>query len=134
MLPLDKRMVLNIERATPTVPVSPTSFVTLSGFIAYTAAVADPMHAGKSTLTSFNRPAHLGTPNMSVLKTDMPTSASLFVIEAKLHDISDHIPQAISEIYACGRHLEQADPTSLNAHTNVLYQKRGCSWCSDERS
>ena len=43
---------------------------------------------------------------MLVLKTDMPTSASLFVVGVKLHYISDYMPQAASEIYVCGRYLE----------------------------
>ncbi|KAF8694388.1 hypothetical protein AX14_002055 [Amanita brunnescens Koide BX004] len=46
-------------------------------------------------------------PNMLVLKTDMPTSASLLVVEVKLHYISDYMPQAASEIHACGRYLKK---------------------------
>jgi hypothetical protein len=32
--------------------------------------------------------------------------SGFFVVEAKLNQIWEHIPQAVGEIYACGRVLE----------------------------
>jgi hypothetical protein len=39
------------------------------------------------------------------MKNDLPSG--FFVVEAKLLvNISDHVPQAVSEIYTCGRFLQ----------------------------
>ncbi|KIJ51002.1 hypothetical protein M422DRAFT_204014 [Sphaerobolus stellatus SS14] len=99
MLPEAKRMVLNMEHAVPATTISPSSLRTLSGFVDYTAVVAS-----ERTADFF-----LTTPHLHILRT--PTQHSMpsgfFVTEAKLHNPSEHIPQAVSEMYACGKLLQK---------------------------
>jgi len=58
MLPPNKRMVLNMEHVVPATTINPSSLSTLSGFVDYTAVVANQRAAGKSASTYLNRPAH----------------------------------------------------------------------------
>jgi len=37
----------------------------------------------------------------------MGDSTGFFVVEAKLHDPADHIPQAVAELFACAKHLDK---------------------------
>jgi len=48
MLPLDKRMVLNMEHNVPSTTISPSSFSTLSKVVDYTAVVLSQRIACKS--------------------------------------------------------------------------------------
>jgi len=95
MLPPNKRMVLNMEHAVPSTTISPSSLSTLSGFVDYTAVVAS-----QRTAAGF-----LASPHLYVLKLHMPTG--FMVIEAKLFNPSDHVPQAVCEMYACGKLLQK---------------------------
>ncbi|KAF8237674.1 hypothetical protein L208DRAFT_1421509 [Tricholoma matsutake] len=95
MLPPNQRMVLSMEHAVPATTISPSSLSTLSGFVDYTAVVAS-QRAAANFLTS---------PHLYVLKSQMPSS--FFVVEAKLFNPSDHVPQAVCEMYACGKLLQK---------------------------
>jgi hypothetical protein len=109
MLPPNKRMVLKIEHVVPATTISPSSLSTLSGFVDYTAVVASQRHAGKSTHLSeppsplFPLAIFLKYPHFHILKMYMPSG--FFVIEAKLFNPKDHVPQAVCEMCACGRLL-----------------------------
>ena len=98
MLPPNQRMVLNVEHAVPATTISPSNLSTLSGFVDYTAVAASQRAAGKSTSTHLNHPHRpppanfLTSPQLYVLKSQMPSS--FFVVEAKLLNPSDHVPQA----------------------------------------
>ena len=111
MLPPDKRMVLNMEHAVPATTIRPSSLSTLSGFVYYTAVVGSQRVAGKSVPDSSQPPssllspaAYLTTPHLHILKTLMPSS--FVVIEAKLFNPSDHVPQAVCDMYARGKLLQ----------------------------
>lgn len=49
MLPPDQQMILNLEHTIPATSASPSSQLSLSGYIDYTAVVANLRDAGKST-------------------------------------------------------------------------------------
>ena len=111
MLPPNQRMALNVEHAVPATTISPSNLSTLSGFVDYTAIVASQRAAGKFASTHLYHPPHrpppaifLKSPHLHVLKSQMPSG--FFVVEAKLFDPSDHVPQAVCEIYACGKLLQ----------------------------
>ncbi|KAF8332431.1 hypothetical protein F5887DRAFT_996797 [Amanita rubescens] len=95
MLSPNKRMVLNMEHVVPATTISPSSLSTLSGFVDYTAIVASQRVAA----------ILLRSPQLHVLRSYMPSG--FFVIEAKLSDPSDHVPQAVCEMYACGKLLQK---------------------------
>jgi len=87
-------MVVNMEHAVPATTVSPSSLSTLSGFIDYSAVVTSQRTAA----------ILLTTPQLHALKTLKPYS--FFIVEAKLFNPSDHVPQAVSEMYASGKFLQ----------------------------
>ncbi|KAF8067907.1 hypothetical protein FPV67DRAFT_1416207 [Lyophyllum atratum] len=96
MLPEDKRMVLNMSSH------HSSNLATISSRVDYTAFVGS-----KNVAEVF-----LERPHLHILKTYMKKDvpSGFFVVEAKvgvklLVDISDHVPQAVSELYACGRFL-----------------------------
>jgi hypothetical protein len=90
-------MVLNMEHDIPvtTTSTSPSSVSTLSGTIDYTALVASQDDANM----------FMRFPIFKILKSHIPSS--FFVTEAKVLDLSAHVPQAIAEMYACGKHLQK---------------------------
>ncbi|KAF8075258.1 hypothetical protein FPV67DRAFT_1476688 [Lyophyllum atratum] len=103
MLPKDKRMVLNMEHHVPSTKVDLSSETSrsLSGYIDYTAVVAEANASSAGLLDS---------PYLSVLKRYMQTrstSTGFFVLEAKFTNIAQHVPQAICEMYACGKYLQK---------------------------
>ncbi|KAG1853915.1 hypothetical protein DFJ58DRAFT_883197 [Suillus subalutaceus] len=91
MLPSNKRMVLSTDHVVPFTNISSTSLRKLYGIIDYIA-----------TVPIFDLMANISFHDMKVNKP-----SSFFVIEAKLSDPSNHIAQAVSEIYACGKFLQQ---------------------------
>ncbi|KAH7910224.1 hypothetical protein BJ138DRAFT_1009256 [Hygrophoropsis aurantiaca] len=95
MLPPNKRMVLNMEHVVQATTASPSSLSSLSGFVDYTAVVASQCDAA----------IFMKTPQLHVLKRYMPSG--FFVVEAQVFNISDHVPQAVCEMYACGTLLEK---------------------------
>ncbi|KAI0248035.1 hypothetical protein BJV78DRAFT_849657 [Lactifluus subvellereus] len=95
MLPPNQRMVLNMEHVVPATTISPSSLSTLSGFVDYTAIVASQRAAD----------FFLAYPHIHVLKMYMPSI--FFVIEAKLLNPWEHVPQAVCEMYACGKLLHK---------------------------
>jgi hypothetical protein len=54
MLPQNQSMVLGMEQIVPAMLLSPSRFSDLSGFVDYSAIVADPQTAGKSVSTYLN--------------------------------------------------------------------------------
>jgi len=97
MLPSDKHMVLSLEQVVPQITVRPSSSTTLSGFIDYTAVTANEKLAK----------IFLSDPILAKFRTTLPTS--FFVAEAKVRSLqlTGHLPQAISEIYACAKSLKK---------------------------
>ncbi|KAI9509432.1 hypothetical protein F5148DRAFT_1187990 [Russula earlei] len=95
MLSPTKRMVLNMEHVVPATTISPSSLSTLSGFVDYTAIVGSQRIAA----------ILLRSPQLHILRSHMPSG--FFVIEAKLSDPSDYVPQAVCEMYACGKLLQK---------------------------
>ncbi|KAG1727127.1 hypothetical protein EDB19DRAFT_1750969 [Suillus lakei] len=95
MIPPDKSMVLNMEHIVPATTISPSSLQTLSGFIDYTAVVVDKRRVEFL----------LDTSQLGSLGRIMPSS--FFVMEAKLSDPSEHVAQAVYEMYACGKFLQK---------------------------
>lgn len=96
MLPSNKAMILNMEHVVPATTISPWSLRTIGGFIDYTAIVADECDA----------PLFLTSPRLEYLRT-LPMPSGFFVKEAKIYNISDHIAQAVCEMYACGKYLQK---------------------------
>ena len=104
-------MVLNMEHLVSPTAISPSSLLTLSGIVDYTAIIVRQEVAGKSALTYLNLPISLfppagllGSPSLHHLIAYMPSG--FLIIEAKLSDPSSYVPQAVCEIYACGRFLQ----------------------------
>ena len=113
MLPSDKHMVLNLEQVVPQITARPSSSTTLSGFIDYTAVTANEKLASNLILfTGIYRLTHcsleifLSDPILAKFRTMLPTG--FFVAEAKVRSLqlTGHLPQAISEIYACAKSLK----------------------------
>ena len=117
MLAADKRMVVNMEHAVPATTVSPSSLSTLSGFIVYSAVVTSQCTPGNSASTIaialllFPLAILLTIPQLHALKTLQPYS--FFIVEAKLFNPSDHVPQAVSEMYASGKFLQYVNPVNF---------------------
>ncbi|KIL59052.1 hypothetical protein M378DRAFT_180985 [Amanita muscaria Koide BX008] len=96
MLSSDKRMVLTMEYAVPSVNIGPSNR-NISGLIDYAAIVAN-----KKDARIFRQDSRLLT-----IKRNMGDSTGLFVVQAKLHDPANHIPQAVAEFFACAKHLDK---------------------------
>ncbi|KAK2463859.1 hypothetical protein APHAL10511_004164 [Amanita phalloides] len=79
MLSSDKCMVLTMEYAVPSVNI-----------------------ANKKNARIFRQDLRLLT-----IKRNMGDSTGLFVVEAKLHDPANHIPQAVAGLFACAKHLNK---------------------------
>ena len=108
MLPLDKHMVLNLEHNVPSTTITPSSLTTLSGFIDYTTVVSSQHTAGKSA-HSYQLSSLLFCPGVynSSLKLHKDFLASgFFITEAKLFNPTTYVPQAVVEMYACGKVLQ----------------------------
>jgi hypothetical protein len=58
MLSPNEGMVLNMEHVVPATTIDPSSLATLSGFVDYTAMVANEDFTGKSALAYLDRQAH----------------------------------------------------------------------------
>lgn len=97
MLPSNKHMVLNLEQVVPQITACPSSSTTLSGFINYTAVTANEKLAK----------IFLSDPILAKFRTTLPTG--FFVAEAKVRSLqlTGHLPQTISEIYACAKSLKK---------------------------
>ncbi|KAG2089837.1 uncharacterized protein F5147DRAFT_787475 [Suillus discolor] len=93
MLPSNTRMVLNMKQDVPATIVSLSSLSTL--FIDYTAIVAS------------QRDANFYVKSMSPYEMKMSMPRSFFVIDAKLCNPSDDVPQAVCKMFAYGKFLEQ---------------------------
>ena len=76
-------MVLNIERIVPTMAISPSSILTLSGIVNYTVVAANQDTAGNYAFIYPICPPHY--------LLSYPT---------------DRIPQAVRQMYACGKLLQ----------------------------
>jgi len=96
MLSSDKRMVLTMEYAVPSVNIG-SSNINLSGLVDYAAIVAN-----KKDANTFRE-----DPRLLTIKRNMGDSTGLFVVEAKLHDLADHVPQAVAKLFACAKHLDK---------------------------
>jgi hypothetical protein len=96
MLSSDKHMVLTMEYAVPSVNIGPSN-INISGLIDYAAIVAN-----KKNARIFRQDSRLLT-----IKRNMGDSTGLFVVEAKLHDPANHIPQAVVAFFACAKHLDK---------------------------
>lgn len=112
MLSSDKRMVLTMEYAVPSVNIGPSN-INISGLIDYAAIVANKKNASKSTVefsqyptSSFSLGIFRQDSRLLTIKRNMGDSTGLFVVEAKLHDPANHIPQAVAEFFACAKHLK----------------------------
>ena len=79
----NRRMVLNIERIVPTKAISPSSILTLFGPVDYTVVAADQDTAGNSASIYLICPPH-----------------------CLLSNPTDRIPQAVRQMYACGKLLQ----------------------------
>ncbi|KAG1880994.1 hypothetical protein F4604DRAFT_1922615 [Suillus subluteus] len=87
MLPSNKRMILTMEHHVPITNISSTN---------YTAMI--PSLSGGAVFD-------LEPISFRHMKTNK--TSGFFVIEAKLDDLENCIAQAVTEMYACGRFLEQ---------------------------
>ena len=112
MLSPDKRMVLTMEYAVPSVNIGPSN-INISGLIDYAAIIANKKNASKSTVefsqyptSSFSLGIFRQDPRLLTIKRNMGNSTGLFVVEAKLHEPANHIPQAVAELFACAKHLK----------------------------
>jgi len=108
MLPPDKRMVLNMEQVVPAETTHSTCFSNLAGFVDYTAIVTSQPVAE----------IFLTFPHLRILKLYMPSA--FLVIEAKLSNPLDDLPQAVCNMYACGKFLKK------KVVRGVL--TNGCDW------
>ncbi|KAH9006269.1 hypothetical protein EDB86DRAFT_2824550 [Lactarius hatsudake] len=88
-----QHMVVNLEYVIPATPVNTSSPLTLSEVIDYTATVTDWCNAIDVLLEY---------PCLDKAYA----SSSIFMVEAKALNLSDHVPQAIGEMYTCGRFLQ----------------------------
>ncbi|KAF8336104.1 hypothetical protein F5887DRAFT_1078963 [Amanita rubescens] len=80
ILPSDKRMILTMEYAVPSVNI-----------------VANEKDARIFQVDS----------RLSTIKRNMRDSTCLFVVEAKRHDPANHVPQAVAELFACAKYLDK---------------------------
>jgi hypothetical protein len=105
-------MILNMEHTVPATTVNEESLATLSGSIDYTAIVTDERTAGKYASNQVSQTPsslillgfYLKTPQFHFLRTRVPSG--FFIIEAKFLTSSESVPQAVGEMYACGRVLK----------------------------
>ncbi|KAG5649663.1 hypothetical protein H0H81_002594 [Sphagnurus paluster] len=96
MLPSDKHMALTMDYALPSVSIS-SSNINLSGIIDHVAIVAN-----KKDANAFQEDLQL-----SNIATNVGYSTGFFVVEAKIHDPVDDIPQAVAVLVACAKHLDK---------------------------
>ncbi|KAN0135684.1 hypothetical protein V8E53_006575 [Lactarius tabidus] len=96
MVDPDKRMVFHMGHPIPTL-VDASTPTTFSGIIGYTVAIASHVTAQH----------FLTDPTLENISLTMPNA--FFIAEADLESVSlvDHIPQAISEMYACLKSLKK---------------------------
>ncbi|KAG1789466.1 uncharacterized protein HD556DRAFT_1311416 [Suillus plorans] len=95
MLPSNTCMVLNMKQDVPATIVSLSRLSTLSGIVDYTAIVASQHNAN----------FYVKSMGLYEMKTNMPRS--FFVMDAKLCNPSDDVPQAVYKMFAYGKFLEQ---------------------------
>ncbi|KAG1800027.1 hypothetical protein EV424DRAFT_1438853 [Suillus variegatus] len=95
MLPSNMRMVLSMKQDVPAMIVSLSSLSTLSGIVDYTATVAS------------QRDANFYVKPMGLYEMKMNMPRSFFVMDAKLCNPSDDVPQAVCKMFAYGKFFEQ---------------------------
>ncbi|PPQ98006.1 hypothetical protein CVT26_003068 [Gymnopilus dilepis] len=94
MLGEDKHLIVNMEHVVPATTISSSSLSTLSRFIDYSAVATD------------RRTAEILLRNSGLLALKALRPYSFFVVEAKPFNLPEHVPQAVSEMYASGKLLE----------------------------
>ncbi|KAH9042805.1 hypothetical protein EDB85DRAFT_2227352 [Lactarius pseudohatsudake] len=100
MLPPERCMVLNREQVVPAAHPGPSSSSNPSRIIDYTAVLASQ----GQTVHFLNSPLFRSTKANSLL---VHLLYGFFVVEAKYSHLSEHISQAVGEMFTCGKHLQQ---------------------------
>ncbi|GLB43771.1 hypothetical protein LshimejAT787_1402830 [Lyophyllum shimeji] len=92
MMPQGQRMVLNMEHDIPPTSINPSTMSTIAGISDYTAVVTGESDAD----------VYRNNPRIASARS---IGRGFFVTEAKSGPISQHIPQAVCQLYACGKQL-----------------------------
>jgi hypothetical protein len=112
MVPPNEQMVLSLEQVIQQT-MHPSSSTTPSGFIDYTAVIADKNHASELIWPHWPQQMELievgfffSDPSFTNLKTLMPSG--FFVAEAKIDSVNlmEHLPQTVGEMFACAKKLK----------------------------
>jgi hypothetical protein len=110
MLSGTSKFVLAVEPSLLPVPVDSNSF--LSGFVDFTAISTTDTHTPvRPTFLSSRVPTYTHSLAVELWEDNelkKSPGQALFVTEAKGPNqrLASHIPQAVSELYACAKHLE----------------------------